>query len=88
VPFKNIKPWPIPLVRNNQTTLFPMPPKKKHFEKQKRNLQLSLNIPIVPFGKGGEKGGKITSLHSTPPNLRNNSSEEGGKKLNSPLICI
>jgi len=27
-----------------------------------------------PLWKGGEKGEKITSLHSTPPNLRNNSS--------------
>jgi len=52
VPFKNIKPWRIRLVRNNQTTLFPIPPKKNHFEKQKRNLHLSLNIPLVPFGKG------------------------------------
>ncbi len=60
-----------------------MPRKKNHFENQKRNPQLSLNIPLVPFGKGE----KITSLHSTPPNLRNNSSQEGGKEtqLSPPL---
>ncbi len=70
---------------NNQTTLFPMPWKKNHFEKQKRNLQLFLNIPLVPFWKGEKKG--KTSPHSTPPNLRNNSSQEGGKKtqLSPPL---
>jgi len=85
VPFKSIKPWPIPLVRNNQTTLFPMPPKKNHFEKQKRNLQLSLNIPLVPFAKGEKKGKK--SCHSTPPHPTSETTphKKGEKKLNPPL---
>jgi len=83
VPFKNIKPWPIPLVRNNQSTLFPMPQKQNHFEKQKRNLQLSLNIPLISPGKGEKK--EKESPHSTPPHPTSDTTPHKKREKNSTL---
>ncbi len=64
-----------------------MPLKKNHFEKQKISLQLSLNIPLVPFGKGEKNGRK--SPHSTPPHPTSETTphKKGEKKnqLSPPL---
>jgi hypothetical protein len=66
-----------------------MPPKKNHFEKQKSNLQLSLNIPLIPFGKE-EKKGKNTPHSSPPQEPQKQLLGRRGKKsqLNSPLLLF
>ncbi len=60
-----------------------MPLKKNHFEKQKRNLQLSLNIPFVPFGKREKKG--KNSPHSTPPHPTSETTPHKKGEKNSTL---
>jgi hypothetical protein len=84
-------PWPIPLVRNNQTTLFPMSLRKIILESRREISNSPRKFLSSPLERGRKRGkNHLTPLHPTTPNLRNNFSKKGGKKfqLNFPLLSI